>query len=330
MIIKYYELKKKKLNNYDFFLLYGNNKGLIEETIQTIFKPTLSNNVFSYDESEILKDPNTFKEEILNRSFFENKKLIIISRVTDKIIKVIEEIIEKKVIDLSIILKSNNLEKKSKIRNLFEKNATTVCVAFYEDSSQTLSAIASNFFKEKKISISQQNINLIVERSKGDRINLTNELEKIQLFSLNKKKISTKEIVKLTNLAENFNISELVDSSLMQNKRRTLNIINENVFVMEDNFLILRTYMIKLKRLLKIKKKVLSEKNIDNVIAAFKPPIFWKEKDIVKHQIRNLEYNKIQELIIKTNKTEYLVKKNPSISNNLITNFILEQTEVNN
>ena len=327
MIVKFFELKKKKLDNYSFFLLYGNNKGFIEETIESSIKPILSKNIFSYDESEILKDIESFMEEIQNKSFFENDKLIIISRVTDKIYKLIDEILEKKIRDLSIILKAGSLEKKSKIRNLFEKNKETICIPFYEDNIQSLSTIASNYFRDKKINISQENINLLINKTGGDRINLKNELEKINAFVGTKKKINTDEIIKLTNLVENFNISDLVDSSLMRNKKRTLNIINENIFSIEDNILILRVYLAKLKRLLKIKKETLLNKSVDTAILAFKPPIFWKDKDVIKQQIKIWTYDKIQELIIKTNNTEYLIKKNPSISNNLITNFILEQTE---
>ena len=167
----------------------------------------------------------------------------------------------------------------------------------------------------------------MINKTGGDRINLKNELEKINAFVGKKKKINTDEIIKLTNLVENFNVSDLVDSSLMRNKKRTLNIINENIFSIEDNILILRVYLAKLKRLLKIKKETLLNKSVDTAILAFKPPIFWKDKDVIKQQIKIWTYDKIQELIIKTNNTEYLIKKNPSISNNLITNFILEQTE---
>ena len=99
MILKSYELEKKKLNNYSLFLLYGNNKGLIEETIEKNFK-SVSKNIFNYDESEILKNTNDFIEQILNKSFFDNEKLIIVSRVTDKIFTIIEDLKNKKLNDI--------------------------------------------------------------------------------------------------------------------------------------------------------------------------------------------------------------------------------------
>ena len=330
MIVKSFEINKKKFENFKFFLLYGNNKGFIEEIIQNTLKPALPKNSYNYDENEILKNTDSFKNEILNRSFFENKKLIIISRVTDKIFKIIEEIIDLNLDDVSIILKANVLEKKSKIRNFFEKKKETICIPFYEDNSQTLSMITNNFLREKNIQLSQQNINIIVERCNGDRINLKNELEKISALSKTNKKINSDEIIKLTNLAENFSISDLVDSSLVKNKRRTLNIINENNFVNEDNILILRIYLTKLKRLLRILTDVEIKKDVDLVISTFKPPVFWKDKELIKKQIKIWSKKRVQNLIIKTNDLELKIKKYPSNSNNLITNFLLEQTEVNN
>jgi len=324
MIIKYFELKKKNLDEIKYFLLYGNNKGLIEETIKSVLKPILPKNIFNYDEIEILNNPESFKEKINNKSFFEDQKLIIIRRVSDKILKIIEEVIKNDLEDIAIILVSENLEKKSKIRNYFEKEKKTICVPFYEDNHQTLAKIVQNFLREKNLKLSQQNINIIVERSRGDRINLNNELTKIENYLKNKKNISENEILKITNLAENYQVGELVDNSLAKNKLRTLTILNENNFNTEDCILILRIFLSKLKRLLKIKTQQQKDKNLDNIISSFRPPIFWKEKEIVKQQIKKLEYDKIKELIIKTNNIEFLIKKNPTSSIFIVSDFILE------
>ena len=330
MIIKYFELNKNITENDKFFLLYGNNSGLIRETIKNTLKPILYKKVFTYDESEVINNLDDFKEEVLNKSFFENEKLIIISRSTDKILKVVDEIIEKNIEDLAIILTSSSLEKKSKLRNLFEKNKDTICVPFYEDNERSLVLIIQNFLKEKKILLSNQTINLIVQRCGGDRINLYNELQKIESFSKNKKKIDIEDIFRLTNLSENLNFNELVDNALAKNLKKTLYILNENNFAPEDSILILRIFLIKLKRLLKIKSQVKIKDNIENVINNFRPPIFWKEKEILKKQVGILSYQKINDLIVKTNNLELTLKKNPSISTNIITNFIIEQSAVVN
>ena len=325
MIIKYYELKNNLKGKNNFFLLYGQNSGLIEEIIDKDLKPIFSKNIFKYDESEILSDIAAFKEGLVNKSFFENDKLIIINRVSDKILDIVKEICDQKDEDLKIILKSGNLEKKSKLRSFFEKSKNLIIVPFYEDTHQSLLFLAQNFFKENKIKISPQNINYIIENSKGNRINLKNELEKIKNFSQKKKSVELNEIIKLTNLAENYNISELTDQCLARNKKKTLNILNENNPSSEDNILILKNFLYKLKRLKKLKLELENKKNADAVISSYKPPIFWKDKDTIKQQLKIWSLPQIKSLINKTNNMELLIKKNSQASNQIINNFILEK-----
>ena len=324
MILKHYVLSKKNIEKKKYFLLYGKNKGLVEETIKNILKPSLPKNIFKYEENEILNNTEIFYENIRNQSFFENQKLVIIQRASDKIFKIITEIIEDDPKDIAIILVADLLEKKSKLRNFFEKAEETICIPFYEETNQSLNIVVQNFLKEKKIKLSQQNINVLVERSRGDRINLNNELMKIQNLLRSKKQINIEEILELTNLAENYLVSELVDSSLIKNKTKTINILNENNFNSEDCIIIVRTYLSKLKRLLKIKSEQLRNKDLESAISTYKPPIFWKDKEIVKEQARKWDYTKIQDLITKTNKIEFEVKKNPTSSTILVMNFIFE------
>ena len=325
MIVKSFELNKIDLSNKYFFLLYGENQGHKNELIEKKFKKNLKN-VYNYEESEILNNEEDFFNSIFTKSFFENEKLIIISRASDKIKNTIEEIIKKKVEDLTIVLKANILEKKSKLRALFEKNKETICVAFYEDNHQTLMKIVNNFFRKNKILISQQAINLIIERSRGDRQNLNNELEKVQSFIKNKTRIEIKDILKITNLAENYDVSELIDNCLAKNRKKTVNILNENNYTLEDCILIIRTFLIKSKRLLKLYQKLEDKNNINDVITSFKPPIFWKDKDIVKQQTKNWTHSSIEKLIFKINEIELLIKKNSHNAVNILSDFIIDQT----
>lgn len=330
MIIKSYELKKN-LNNKKFFLLYGINSGLIEETIENIIKPSFSKNIYNYEENEILQNIDNFKEEVQNKSFFENDKLIIISRITDKVLVTLEELLEKNLEDIIIVLKAGQLDKKSKIRSFFEKNSNTICTAFYEDNYQSLNQIALAFFKNKNINISRENLNLLIERSRNNRINLKNELEKIENFYKTNKKINSEDIVKLTNLAENYDISELVDSCLLKNEKKTINILNENNVSIENNMPVLRIFLNKLKRLLKLQIEIKNVKNLEKVITEHKPPIFWKEKDTVKQQLKILTEEKILDLIYKVNELEILIKKNQEASVIAINNFIIENSaKINN
>ena len=331
MIVKSFEIEKLKIVKQKFFLFYGENEGLKNQTIQNLFKGKLNENIYRYDEKEVLGDKDNFIESISTKSFFDNERLIIISRTTDKIINFIEEVIEKNIEDITLILNSDVLEKKSKLRSLFEKNKQTICVPFYADNSQTLSGIVNNFFREKKIPISQELINLLVNRSRGDRQNIKNELSKIENYIKNKKNISIESILKLTNLAENYNVGELIDSLLNKNLKKTSNILNENNYSTEDCILIIRTLLIKSKRLLKLYKQINKGSNIDQVISLYKPPIFWKDKEAVKNQIKNWSLEAVENLIYDTNEIELLVKKNSINSLNILSDFImLKSNKLNN
>ena len=325
MIIKSFELNKIDFKKNNFFLFYGENEGLKKEIIESNFKNNYPKKTFYYDESEVLNNKGNFFEEILSKSFFENEKLIIISRSTDKITSIIEEILEKKIDDLVLILNSGSLEKRSKLRLLFEKNKEIICIAFYEDNNQTLSSMANQFFRNNKIQISQQSINLIINRCRGDRQNLKNELNKIESFIKNKKKIEISEILQLTNLAENYSVTELVDNCLAKNKNKTLNILNENNYNLEDCIIVIRTMLAKSKRLLKLFQEIKISNNIDSAISSIKPPIFWKDKQIVKDQINKWSHKNIELLIFKINEIELLIKKNSSISLSVLSDFIIEQ-----
>ncbi len=324
MIIKSYELKNNLGKEVNIYLLYGENSELIDEVINKDIKTFFSKNSYTYEEAEVLSDRDNFETSLFNKSFFENEKLIIINRVTDKILNLIETIIGKKNDDFKIILKAGVLEKKSKLRNFFEKKNDLIIVPFYEDNYQTLLFLAQKFFNENEIKISTQNINFILEKSKGSRINLKNELTKIKNFSQNKQKIEFNDLLKITSSAENYKISELTDQCLAKNKNKIINILNENNQSIEDNILILKSFLYKLKRLKKLKEGIETKKNQDQVLSAYKPPIFWKDKDIIKKQLNTLSINKIKEFIKKVNEIEILIKKNSNLSSEITNNFIFE------
>ena len=330
MILKSFELNKIKLNNFKFYLFYGDNEGLKEETIKKLFEKNYVGKIQRYEEKEILDNVNDFFNSVLTKSFFDNEKLIIINRVTDKIRETIEELMEKNPEGIQIILNSKNLEKKSTLRKIFEKEKLVICVPFYEDNSQTLNSIISLFFRNKKIPVSQQLINVLIERSRGDRKNLNNELEKIETYSLNKKNLNLEEIIRLTNLAENYSASELVDHSLAKNIRKTVTILNENSFSDEDNIIIIRTLLAKLKRLVKIYELVDQKNNIEQAISACKPPIFWKDKPLVTQQIKSWKKDHLKNLIYKTNEIELLIKKNSVLAKNILADFIINNSKKTN
>ena len=323
MILKFYELNKIDLIKNKLILLYGKNEGLKNNAINSLIKD--KKNILYYDEKAIFEDNNSFLESTLNKSLFEKEKTIVIKRASDKIFKIINEIISKNIDELRIIINSENLDKKSKLRSFCEKNKESVCIAFYPDNEQTLSKVAYNFFKEKKIQISPSNINLIVGKCNGDRQNLINEVQKIENYSKNGKSLTTEVIAKLTNLSENHGVSDLINYCLAKNKKKIVYILNENNFSNEDCVLITRTFLNKSKKILLLAQEYKLNKNIDQTISSAKPPIFWKDKEIIKEQIYKWTPENLKELIYKLSELELLVKKNISNSINLVIDFIFKQ-----
>ena len=253
--------------------------------------------------------------------------MFIISRATDKLNDIIEEILEKKIKDITIILNASILDKRSKIRKLFEKNKDIICIPVYEDNIQTLSSIARNFFNNNKIAISQEVINLLIERSRGDRGNLINELNKIASYMKTHTNIKSEEILKLTDLAENYNVSDLLDNCLSKNSKKTINILNENNFTLEDCILIVRSFSIKLKRLRKIHENYKNNKNLDLVISSYKPAIFWKDKDVVKKQIIKNQLKNVEDMLFRANDIELLIKRNSNNAVNIMSDFIINTSK---
>ena len=330
MIIKNFELDKINIKNFNLFLFYGDNQGFKDEIVEKIcqqkdLKKTL------YFEKEVLSNTENFLNSISTKSFFENEKIIVIKNATDKLKEIINDIYELQNPEITVILISDLLEKKSKLRNFFEKTNNVICIPFYPDEHKDLNIIANNFFKKKDIQISQQTINLIIDRANQSRQHLNNELQKIENFALNKKEIKDVDIIKLTNLGKNYEISELVETCLAKNQNKLLKIMNENHFSNEDVILILRIFLTKTKRLLNLAINSKPDKNFDEAISKFKPPIFWKEKPYVKQQLINWSETKLKKLINEINEIELLSKKNSQISQSLLLNFIFENSKtVNN
>ena len=327
MIIKHYEIDKITLDNFQSILFYGKNNGLKKEQIDKIVNKIKIKETLNYSEKEIIDNEELFYNTILTDSLFNENKFIIINNASDKIYKIINELISKKNSSTTLVLNADILDKKSKLRSLFEKDKKLLIVPFYEDNNQTLAKIVNDFVKEKKISISQENINLIISKCNGDRLLLNNELKKIDLYLQNNKKINTSELIKLINLSENHSISELIDNCLAKNNKRTAVIINENNFSIDDCFLIIRTFINKSKRLLKLLNEFEKNKNLDLVLNNAKPPIFWKDKELMGQQITKWSPNKVKDLIFSLNNLELQIKKFGSQSLNLMLNFIADQTK---
>ena len=322
MLIKYFELEKLNTLKPNIHLIYGKNEGIKEEIIQKVYLKNFRGELIKYDEQEILNNNANFVSHLINKSLFENQKVIIISRATEKLYNAIKDIFDKEISEISIIIKSLNLDKKSKLRNFFEKEKRLICTPVYEDDNRSLNYILNSFLKDNRLSLSQEIKNILIERANGDRINLKNELSKLESLSISKNKFNIEDILKLSNLAENYSVSELADNYLAKNSKKVSNILNENNYSSDDCILIIRTILIKSKRLLKIKTQIDNNSNIDQAISNFKPPIFWKEKDIVKKQAQSWSTNEVKKIISRVNELEVLVKKNTTNSTLFVSNFV--------
>jgi len=325
MIFKNFETSKIDLMKYNFFLFYGKNDDLKKEKITYFANKISDKETFNYYEKEIFENKSTFYENILSVSFFTKKKIIIINQGTDKILNIVEELVLKRLNDVYFIINSENLDKKSKLRLFFEKEKNLACVAFYPDTAETLIKIASDSFKKFNIPVSNENLNMLVLRSNGNRLFLQNELEKIEIYLNNKKDINKEILNKLTNLGENYSIPELIDNCLCKNLKKTVNILNENTFTSEDAIIIIRTFLQKAKKIFKLAAAFELNKDLEMTINSAKPPIFWKDKDFIKQQITKWKPKQIKNLIFELNDLEYLSKKDYLNSIRFISDFLLSK-----
>ena len=323
MIIKNFELEKIKKSNLSLYLLYGQNEGLKKEVLENCFIKNFKGLIEKYDEKEVIENQDEMHSKIFNKSLFEKEKIILISRTSDKIVNFIEKILEKNVSDIKIICLSEILERKSKLRNLFEKNSNLMCIPFYADDNKKLTQLCGNFFKKINVPISREILNIIVDKCQGDRNNLNQELGKVEMFINGNTNVKVSDILKLINLSENYTVSELVDSCLSKNVKDTAKILNENSYTNDDCMLILRTMLNKTKRLIKLRDDYDETKNLDTTVSNFRPPIFWKDKDIVKKQLLKWDKKNSSQLIFEINELEKIIKKNTENSLRITYDFVL-------
>ena len=330
MIAKSYEIERNinKFLNYNLFLLHGENQGLkreIKELIQSeINKKNPDIEHFSFYENEIIDNEENFYNSIFSGSLFGNKKIIVIKNSSDKINDKLSDVIEKFPENVHLVLFAEILEKKSKLRNLFEINNKTLSVACYPDNAKSLEIIAKTILRKNKINISQESINLLVEQSNGDRNNLNNEIEKIKSLSLDNKKIQTNELKTLTNFSGEYKTDSIVNECLCGNILEYKKHLSEMYTNTVNQIFLLRILSNKIQRLLNMKEMQSGNKNLDSLLNECKPPIFWKEKPLVKKQLTIWGIGELKKTNNEISHIEMMCKKNPQISKIIFFNFISE------
>ena len=325
MLIKSYEILKKDLNFLNSFLIYGENTGLKQDVVKSVIELKEKKNIkykqFKFEEEEIIKNQNDFFNLIFSGSLFDKKKVIFVNRTTDRLFNLISEISKKDIKDILIFFEADQLEKKSKIRNLFEKDNNLVCIACYQDNNFDLIKIINDEIKQTKIKLSTESINLLIERASGDRNNLRNEVNKLKSFALDKQMVSYDQVKELTNMVGNYQNDYIVNICLNGDKKKLNKILRENNFSFEDFLILLKIFSKKIHRLLKIKIFNRLEKNLDQIFNQIRPPIFWKEKEDVKKQVRLWNEKKLNLIIKKINEIELNCKKNHELATNITLDF---------
>ena len=327
MISKSYEIEKKipDLSKHNLLLLYGENIGL-KKDIRSKIKIDLNKKeqdieILSFYENEIIGNEDDFYNSIYSGSLFSNKKMITINNGSDKILKLIEDIYIKYPENLILIIFSEILERKSKLRIFFEKSSTALCVPCYADNNKSLETILTSELRKNNITISRESINLLIDKSNNDRNNLRNEIEKIKAYSLNKKNLSVEEIKSIANFSGEYKSDSLINECLNGDINQYKKIVSE-LYVNTVNYVfLLRILYNKIQKLLSIKKLENSTKDIDVLISSFKPAIFWKEKPIIKKQLSIWNQEDLKEITNKINEIELSCKKNPLLSKVIFFNF---------
>lgn len=324
MILKSYEIlnQNKNLKEKNIYLIYGENFGLKKDIKEKITKKNINCEVINLEEDEVLKNEENFYNLIYSQSLFSETRTIIINKVTDKILNKIQDVNEKNPNNVILILLANILEKKSKIRNYFEKNINVYCVPCYEDTFRNLEMIARKELLKDNINLSNESLSLIIDRAQGDRNNLRNEIEKIIAFSGKNKNISFNQVKDLTNSFEDLKVQQFVDSCLSGNNNEFKKILDELYIDTFNYILFLKIFSRKVEKLINLKKQEYKFNSIETLINSVKPAIFWKDKPVIKTQLKIWNLKNLTDLIKNLNLTEFECKKNNKMATIIFFKFI--------
>jgi len=327
VILKSYQIKKNIADflKYNFILLYGENDGLKEDITklikENITKKDNSIEHLSIYEKDIIENQDKLYESIYSGSLFSNQKIINIKYASDKIFSPLNDILEKYPKNIFLIIFAGILEKKSKLRNLFEKSTKAICIPCYQDSEKDLRVIAEIEFKKNNISLSSESINFLIEKCNSERANLRNEIKKIVSFAYNKKTLKIDDLKSIINFSGEYKSDSFINDCLCGNIIQYKKILSELYENTVNQILLLRVLNNKIQRLLKLKEMEKNSGTVDNLLNSLKPPIFWMEKPLIKKQLGVWSLIELKKIVPEINDIELLCKKNPQISKAIFFNF---------
>jgi DNA polymerase-3 subunit delta len=324
MIVKSFNLNFQELLKKKFTLLYGENISLISEIenkITTEAKATKNLTIKKYQEEYLLQNKDIFDQLINAESLFGDQEMVVISKSTDKIIEIYDEK-NAQDNDKRIIFLSGPLTKKSKLRNLAEASTIFTCIACYNDTSEQLQSILFQKLKDNKISVSREFINSIFEINSLNRQDINDAVSKIQLIQ-NTSKITEDNLKNIFHSSENSNNFEIINFCLLGDKKN-INKVLSNIYAQGINFNeILAALKYKVKKLIDILESDIANKDPNQLVESFKPPIFWKEKSMVKEQLRRWDKSELKQLMEIVYDIEVECKKNYDVSNIILQQFIV-------
>ena len=294
-------------------LFYGENLGLKNEIKYKIKRSNAKNEIVRFFQDDLIKNKNLLFSELKNISLFEKNKIFFIDNANDKILELIEEIVDE-VENHKIYLFSDILEKKSKLRNFIEKSKNCAAIPCYNDNEITIKKIIQSKLKDFK-GLTSQNLNLILDHTNLDRSKLYNELNKIITYFDNKT-IKTEELENLLNLRLNDDFNKLKNESLSGDKIKTNKLLSDTIIEPEKNILYLNIINQSLFRLLEIYN--MKENNVENAINKLRPNVFWKDKSSLISQANKWNKNKLKKILKDTYNLEKNIKSNAIINKNIL------------
>ena len=297
-----------------FVLFYGDNLGLKQDFKKKIKSYYKQNEIISFTQEEILNNETNFFNEIKNISLFETKKIYIINQANDKIIEIFKEI-EQKFDDQNIYLFAEVLEKKSKLRNYFEKSKKCGSIPCYPDNELSIKKIIAQRLRGYE-GLTSNNINIICDNCNLDRNKLYNEIEKITIF-FEDKKIETEKLQILLDVKVNDDFNLLRDEVLCGNLNKTNKLLSDTVLEQEKTMFYLAVLNNRLASLNKVNELSI-ETPLEVSINNLRPPIFWKDKPNFLLQARKLGKKKIKKILNKTYNLEVRIKSNSIINKNTL------------
>ena len=301
--------------------MYGENEGLKDDVKKLIIEKYKDAEIINLFQDEIIKNNNLLFNNLNNNSLFNEKKIFFLYEISDKIFNIIQEVVESKNEDVQIFIFASILDKKSKLRNLFEKKHSLAIIPCYQDNERSLSVYIKTKLNNYK-GVTQEIINIIINNSKLDRRIIKNEIIKIKDF-FSKKVINRNELEILLNIRTNDNFEEIRDASLLGKKDKVNQLISETEFLPEDTFNYLYQMNMRINKLLEVKSINASIRNEELALDSVKPKIFWKDKPVYIQQLKKWDEEKLERALTKIFDLEVLMKRNSVIRKDILIKNLL-------